>query len=232
VPLGYLPARVQLCQCSASCVQNDAYIDIAMLVVFCIYWLLFQFNCYATKLACALERSCRAESETATLRSLWTVPIRVWRATAKPRVKCSLLVRLSAALHCTIRPTDWSGRLAPNTPQCAVLCSCTADTLHDSLASLPISFPHCSRRCVAAQSRQCSHRIASCRVACRYEKDTITVADYSLQVRSVLAAPPVPAVCRCLLNGIVPTNSCIWPPNATPFAAARVSCAADSCGKA
>ena len=68
MPLGYLPARVQLCQCSASCVQNDAYIDIAMLVVFCVYWLLFQFNCYATKLACALERSCRAESETATLR--------------------------------------------------------------------------------------------------------------------------------------------------------------------
>ena len=77
-------------QCSASCVQNDAYIDIAMLVVFCVYWLVFQFNCYATKLTCALDP---VEPNRKLLRCEPRVPIVC--ATVRHRVDRSS----SAALH-------------------------------------------------------------------------------------------------------------------------------------
>ena len=143
-----------------------------MLVVFCVYWLLFQFNCYATKLTCALERSypllpsripncycsCAADR-----------PHRVWAIGHSPRV--GLLVPLSAALHYTIWPTD---RPIGQIVRSAVL-------LHSRHAAMTrlvhFPFPRCARRCAAAQPRQCSAAFAF-----RYEKDTITVADYSLQV--------------------------------------------------
>ena len=153
--------------------QNDAYIDIAMLVVFCVYWLLFQFNCYATKLACVVSREILSNLPSRILSCYAaqpTVPI-VCGQWATARESGGLLAPLSAALHCTIWPT---GRPIGQIVRSAVLLRSRRAAM-TRLVHFP--FPRCARRCAAAQSRQCSVAFAF-----RYEKDTITVADYSLQV--------------------------------------------------